>query len=176
MSDEEEKESKVEGDLRTVEEKIEHLEENAGKTRSNVDLDKIVDLFVETCHHLAKDIRSEKEIRKEIERLEEDEKTYVQLMNRIQRQDLSEEKRQRLQSLIGRIPREEVESAIKEDKKLERKEETTSRELIQRLDEVYNGNDQHPGLYFNLKSANNRALLEDCREAWVQLTHLESAH
>ncbi|MFB6116654.1 MAG: hypothetical protein ABEK10_04025 [Candidatus Nanosalina sp.] len=167
MSETEEKEEKVGNDLKTVEEKIEYLEENLFDARKNNQVEEMVEKFIDACHHLTADLRTEKEIQNEIEQLKEDEKNYTQLLNRLQSQDLSDEKRQRVQSLIGKIPREKVEEAINEDRKLERNEETSTREQIQKLSEVYKD------LEFNLKSGRRRSELEDAREAWVQLTHLE---
>jgi hypothetical protein len=167
MSDTEEKEDEVGKDLATVEEKVDYLEENASDSRINNETEEILEIFIETCNHLAEDLKAEKEIRQEIEKLEEDEKTYTQLLNRIQSQDLPEGKRRRVQSLVGKIPRGKVEEAIKEDKKLEKSEEASTREQIERLDQVY----EH--LRFNVKSRGVRSEIEDAREAWVQLTHLQ---
>lgn len=168
LSQTEEQEEEVGKDLQRLEEKIEYLEENTIDAREPEDLESITDFFIEVCHHFTEDVRTEKEMRNEIEQLEEDERTYVQLMNRIQDEDLPEKKRQRLQKMIGKVSREKVESALKEDRKLEKNEETRTVEQIDRLSEVFKD------LSHNLKGRRMNSKLEDAREAWIQLTHLES--
>lgn len=160
-------EGKVGEDLQKLEEKIQYLEGNAIDAREPEELDSMVEFFIEVCHHLVEDVRTEKEIQKEIESLKEDEKTYVNLLNKIQDQDLPADKRQRLQSMIGKIPKEKVKNALKEDRKLEKNEETRTREQIDRLSQVFDD------LSHNLKGKRMNSRLEDTREAWIQLTKME---
>ena len=168
LSETGEDEQEVEKDLQRLGEKIEYLEENTVDARDPQSLESITDLFIEACHHLTEDVRAEKEMRSEIKQLEEDERTYVRLMNSIQDENLSRDRRQRLQRMIGKIPREKVESALKEDRKLEKNEETRTIDQIDRLSQVFKD------LSHNLKGRRMASKLEDAREAWVQLTHLES--
>lgn len=167
ISETNKEEEKVGEDLQKLEEKIQYLEDNAIDAREPEELDSMVELFIEVCHHLVEDVRTEKEIQKEIEKLEEDEKTYVNLLNKIQDQDLPQDKRQRLQSMIGKIPKEKVETALEEDRKLEKNEETRTREQIDRLSSVYED------LSHNLKGRRMKSRREDTREAWMQLTKIE---
>ena len=165
MSEASGQESSVEEDLDTVEDKVEFLQESMITHRSGKDLQKGCRMFIDVCHHLVEDIRAEQEINQELDRLEEDERTYVQLMNRIQSEDLPEEVRSRMQSHIGNISRDEIESAISQDREIERREIHEIKELIEELTEVYNQLDH------SLKSTDSAK--RDVREAWVKLTHLE---
>lgn len=160
-------EEKVGENLQKLEEKIQYLEENAIDAREPKELDSMVEFFIEVCHHLVEDVRTEKEIHKEIEKLKEDEKTYVNLLNRVQNEDLPQDKRQRLQSMIGKIPKGKVETALKEDRRLEKNEETRTKEQIDRLSNVFED------LSHNLKGRRMKSRLEDAREAWMQLTKIE---
>lgn len=168
MSEASGQEENVEEDLNTVEDKVEFLQDSSITHRSGEDLAKGTRLFIDVCHHLVEDIRAENEINNELDRLEEDERTYVQLMNRIQSDDLPEDVRSRMQSHIGKISRDEIESAISQDREVERREIHEIREIIQELTEVYKE------LEHSLKGAHKDSLKRDAREAWVQLTHLET--
>ncbi|WP_414837959.1 hypothetical protein ACK3SF_00990 [Candidatus Nanosalina sp. VS9-1] len=168
LSEAEDREQDVQQDLNSLKDKIQYLRDNARGAREPDELEDMTNIFVEACHHLVRDLRVEKEINQEIQQLGDDEETYIALMNRIQGDEIPEERRQRIQSQIGRIPKEDIESALQEDRELERREARETRNQIEELSEVFND------LSHNLKGRRMKSRLEDAREAWVQLTHVEA--
>ena len=167
ISEASDQENTVEEDLNTVEDKVEFLQENVDPYISGEKLEKIYNLFIDVCHHLIKDIRAEHEINQELNRLEEDERNYVKLMNRIQSEDLPEDVRSRVQSYIGTVSRDEIESAISQDRKIERREASEIHELIKSLTDV------SEDLNYNLKKDGKKPLRGEATRAWAQLTDLD---
>lgn len=167
LSETDEDEGHVEEDLRTLEDKVEYLKENAIDAREPDELEDMTSIFIEACHHLIRDVRAEKEINQELEQLENDEENYIALMNRIQDTDMPEDRRQRIQRQVGKISKEEIESALEEDRRLKRREVHEIRELIDDLSEAFKD------ISHNLKGRRMRSQLKDAREAWIHLTHVE---
>ena len=153
----------LDGDLNTMEAMLDDLgDEDSANPPTNEATKKE---YLKLCQKLVEDARFLIEIKEHVKQLEEDDKTYIGLINSIETREDSERK-QVMKRNIGRVPKEKIREIIeKEDQKVSQEIERVVDDIDRAIDLGMNLSEDNPPNKSSKLLINGWEQLDDARRS-----------